>query len=196
MSNAYTCEIPKGISFPDFALRCAREFGALIEMRDEPLDAPIKKMEPGSYHMDVVKSHEKDIAAILSLSEEECDKKVENEYSDSLTAWYKHREYQGDLRGKLQGMLDKVNAWVPPTSEHTGLKEFMVEQIVSAIQFDCPESEDVEKEPVRPTGAQWRESVCRQLAESIEYHKKSYAREVARVAERNAWVQALRESLT
>jgi Arc/MetJ family transcription regulator len=33
------------------------------------------------------------------------------------------------------------------------------------------------------------------LAESIEHHKKKHAEEVVRAAGRNAWVQALRESL-
>lgn len=34
-------------------------------------------------------------------------------------------------------MLDQVQLWQPPTDDHMGLKEFMIQQIEESIKFDC-----------------------------------------------------------
>lgn len=43
MPTGYTYPVCEGkiTEFPDFALSCARAFGALISMREEPMDAPL-----------------------------------------------------------------------------------------------------------------------------------------------------------
>ena len=54
MPTGYTLELYDGkdITFEEFVLKCARAFGALINMRDEPRDAPIpERFEPSYYHL-------------------------------------------------------------------------------------------------------------------------------------------------
>lgn len=41
MPTGYTCEIENGMSFEQFALRCARGLAYLTSMQEESLDAPI-----------------------------------------------------------------------------------------------------------------------------------------------------------
>ena len=51
MPTGYTSKIADGIGFKDFALSCARAFGACIEMRDDPSDKPIpNEFKPNDYH--------------------------------------------------------------------------------------------------------------------------------------------------
>jgi hypothetical protein len=52
MPTGYTAKLmEEGQSFPEFAMRCARNFGALIMMRDESLDVPIpEQFEPSDYY--------------------------------------------------------------------------------------------------------------------------------------------------
>ena len=53
MPTGYTAMLTeeKEITFEDFALKCARAFGALIEMRDESLDAKIpEEFKVTEYH--------------------------------------------------------------------------------------------------------------------------------------------------
>ncbi len=52
MPTGYTAILmEKGQTFQEFIMGCARAFGALIEMRDSPNDAPIPdKFEPSDYH--------------------------------------------------------------------------------------------------------------------------------------------------
>ncbi len=52
MPTGYTADIAKGITFQQYAWSCARAFGALVMMRDEPSDAPIPEaFTPSDYHV-------------------------------------------------------------------------------------------------------------------------------------------------
>lgn len=52
MPTGYTAAIADGIDFKTYALSCARAFGALVEMRDEPANAPIpEEFKPSSYYV-------------------------------------------------------------------------------------------------------------------------------------------------
>ena len=62
MPTGYTATLmEKGQTFQEFIMGCARAFGALIEMRDSPNDAPIPdKFEPSDYHAKrLIESREK-----------------------------------------------------------------------------------------------------------------------------------------
>lgn len=53
MPTAYTSFVAdnENFTFPEFAMLCAREFGALASMRDEPLDAPVpERFEPDDFY--------------------------------------------------------------------------------------------------------------------------------------------------
>jgi len=53
MPTAYTSFVAdnENFTFPEFAMLCAREFGALISMRDEPLDTPVpERFEPDDFY--------------------------------------------------------------------------------------------------------------------------------------------------
>lgn len=62
MPTGYTAPIYEGkqITFPEFAMQCARAFGALIDMRDDPMDSPIPDaFVPDTYHArELVKARE------------------------------------------------------------------------------------------------------------------------------------------
>ena len=52
MPTGFTCDIKDGITFERFALNCARAFGALINMRDDSLDAEIPdEIKPSDHHV-------------------------------------------------------------------------------------------------------------------------------------------------
>ena len=57
MPTGYTAKLmEQGQTFPEFIMSCARAFGALIMMRDDPANAPIpEKFEPSDYHVRALK---------------------------------------------------------------------------------------------------------------------------------------------
>jgi hypothetical protein len=99
-----------------------------------------------------------------------------------------------DLRKAYEAMLKKVQAWKPPTEDHRELKQFMIDQILESIRFDCIETY-YSKPTVRLTGSEWFEQRQAELREDIVRHTEGFAEDVARAKNRTEWVRALRTSL-
>ncbi|UIF90911.1 hypothetical protein [Cupriavidus sp. UYPR2.512] len=193
MPSGYTASIKDGITFQQFALRCARAMGALVLMRDEPFDAPIpERFEPSDYHLKRAEEARQDLARLRALSLDEAEKENEAAYLAELARRAKHLQENEDLRAKYQAMLDQVNAWEPPTPDHTGFAEFMSTQINESIKWDCMDCID---EPQRVDGEQWLAAQIEKAGRSIAYHDREHAAEVERTEKRNAWIKALRGSL-
>ena len=107
----------------------------------------------------------------------------------------KHVKEVTDLRQKYDDMLTKVRAWIPPTSEHDNLKNFMIKQIEESIEWDCNIYFSPQDMPKKLTVKQWRASKIESCMNDIKYHSEQYAEEAERISGNNKWVRQLRESL-
>lgn len=195
MPTGYTAEIHDGkdITFRDFALQCARAFGALVEIRDEPVGAPLPEtFEPTTYHLDKREEAAGRLAEIKSMTDDDCRTAAEREWLDALADKRKRDADNSALRARYDAMLTEVLAWEPPTDEHVGIKTFMVEQIASSIRFDTGYERP---DPVRLTPVEWRIAQQQQAHRDIAYHEEQHAKEVERATGRSRWLSDLRESL-
>lgn len=195
--TGYTADVGDGklTDFPAFALRCARAFGALITMRDDPTDAPIPDtFAPSSYHATALATARERLARLVEMTPEEADAESRAEHEREVARWNEHHAEVIATRGRYQAMLSKVLAWRPPTPEHTELRKFMVDQITESIRFDC--NDWPRPAPTSSaSGIAWMGEQRRMAQRDIEYHAKEHDAEVARVAGRTEWVRALRASL-
>ncbi len=196
MPTGYTEAVQSGkvTEFPEFAMCCARAFGALIEMRDDPSDAEIPgHFKPSSYHSDRLMKARDELPLIESLSLTEIEQRAGAEYRENFSSWQKRGVDRGLEMSRYRNMLKSVRAWEPPTEDHVGLKEFMVKQLEDSIKFDCSFQFDNCPEKQEPSA--WLATQIESIKRDIKYHKTHYAEEVARVESRNTWVKRLRESL-
>lgn len=196
MPTGYTAMIADGATLEQFIWTCARAFGALVTMRDDPADAAIpEEFKPEPYHptqMGVARAKLEEIRTMrLSTGERMAKQAFEAETESHEKRLREIRE----LRAKYEAMLVWVRDWEPPTPDHEGLKEFMIQQIESSIKFDCNVSYYTENPPVLLTGEQWMGKVAEEAQRSLAYHRKEFEKEAERVSSRNAWVRALRDSL-
>ena len=195
MPTGYTAAIAEGISFNDFVMRCSRNMGALITMRDEPMNAPIPdKFEPDPYYAQRVDELQKHLEALQALTPAEVNHKSMCEYTHQVAYRTKRLSEISELKDKYQIMLDKVQKWVPPTDDHKELKRFMIYQVAQSMESDCDVSY-YSKEPEIVTGKQWLEKEITKTQKDLNYYSKEHSREVERVEKRNQWLKALRESL-
>lgn len=193
MPTGYTADIYDGkdISFSDFALKCARAFGACIEQRDDdPNDKPklIEKTKD-NYHIKKIEKSKK----WKKPTKAEFDAYVKNQ-----TAYYNEQiDKQNKLKASYQKMLDKVNDWTPPTSEHEGLKKFMIEQLTNSLEFDC--SNDYYQRELNNIKQLTYNQYVKDMRDSnkrdIEYHTNELKKDNERVDTRNEWISALYKSL-
>jgi len=196
MPTGYTANIADGISFEKFVMRCARGMGALVMMRDEPFGAPIsERFEPSDYHVRKLADMEAKRKLLGGMTAEKTETAARLAYEEELAYHAKILQKKRDLRAAYQGMLDKVNDWTPPTSEHIGLKKFMVDQLVRSVEFDCDEKYYLKNKPTQKTGEEWFASELEEVTRSIQYHRKEYVEEVSRTEARNNWIASLRRSL-
>lgn len=195
MPTGYTESISKEISFKEFVLKCSRAFGALIEMRDEPMDAPIpKEFKPSEYHLKAMREAARELERYNAMTEIEAGKECEKEYKQAVRYEASSAKKNDELRQKYEAMLIQVKSWTPPTSEHQGLKDFMIEQISSSIKFDCSHTPEHYK-PKQKTAQRWLKEKIEGARKNIVYHKKEYDAEVQRCKERTDWVNQLIKSL-
>lgn len=197
MPTGYTAAIEKGITFSQFALQCARNFGALIEMRDEPMDAPIPdEFEAhGFYHNSLVAA-QKELLKVRAMTESQCVTAAEKEHKSRVATADREIEKMVALRAKYEAMLAQVEAWTPPSPEHEGLKEFMREQITESIKFDC-HSDYYERVLQVPTmgGLEWKANRVANLEADVARYQVEAAKDRERMQGRTTWVRLLKESL-
>jgi hypothetical protein len=198
MPTGYTAAIKDGITFEKFALDCARAFGALVTMRDDPWDAPIPdRIEPSDYHQKKLEETHSEIDRVSAMSLAELADTAVADFRNELQTYQDYIAKEADLLVKYESMLEKVQEWTPPTSEHTGLKDFMLEQITSSIEFDCGSSywyEQIAKLREQ-TPEEWKESRLAKLHKDLAYHEDEHRKEIERASQRTAWIRALKISL-
>ena len=200
MPTSYTAPIYEGeenFTFKKFAMRCARNFGALIEMRGEPLDAEIdfdKCFQPSDYYKKALERVEKEYQEFLDNppTAEELGKKYDEKVNNDFEKFLERRESRKVLQERYAAMLEQVKAWEPPTEEHNNLKEFMISQLQRSMDYDCvvysPYTDDREeyiKYHMSPDP----------LLKEIAYYKERYEKEVELCNNRKQWVIKLMQSL-
>jgi hypothetical protein len=199
MPTGYTAAIEKGITFNQFAMDCARNFGALVLMRDEPAGAPIpEEFPPNDYNSKRLEEAKAELVRITAMSAESAQSEADKEAAALIESDRKQAEESRQLLAKYQDMLKSVKAWNPPTPDHKGLKDFMMQKIEESIKFDCGAAEpDYAYKSFKgyKTGLEWKSEKTLKAIRDIAYHEAENAKEIERAKGRTRWVKQLRDSL-
>lgn len=195
MPTGYTAKLmEEGQNFEDFVMLCARAMGALVMMRDEPFDAPIPVFEPTDYYAKRLKEA---LALVEKLEAMGAGERIAYGANKQAKEIKRHQDWLAREKAenaRLVEMDAQVRAWEPPTSNHKGLKEFMLEQIDTSLNATGYIEESLERHQAL-TPLKYYEEALDRARSDIEYHMKADAEERARVDGRNQWVAQLRASL-
>lgn len=192
MPTGYTACVEDGsvTEFPEFAMRCARAFGALIDMRDDPLDAPIPdRLSSSTFYADRLADEKRRLTQLQSMSADDIAAAYEDHFLKETKMREQWRRERAEKNARYDAMAAKATAWAPPTSEHVELKKFMLKQI--EISRDTWEIEM----PVRVSPAVWHRCEIHSCEQSILRYENEARKEAERGTGRNEWVAQLRESL-
>lgn len=195
MPTGYTSEIYEGkeVSLKDYILRCARAFGATAVMRDEPLSKEIPVFQPNDYHLKQKTFAQQELIKYQNMSLEDAQKLINQEYDEKVRATDESLNKNNKLKQRYERLLIKVKAWEPPTVEHKELKEFAIRQLKESIYYDC--STECLNYPTKQDPKEWLNRKIETYQKDIEYHQKSWNREVERTNQRNEWIKKLKESI-
>lgn len=197
MPSAYTDAVIKGeiASFKEFSTQCLRAMGVSVTMRDEPMSKPVpESFSTEAYYYTNVDKARARLVEVLNWTE-----------TQKYWAWIKATEEldsmfaeatqrANEARRTCEEMRDKVLAWVPPTEEHKGLKDFMIQQLVSTIDFDGrpPNREWYE---TFTTVSEFYEETLKGAERDFESARKHRDEAIERTRSRNEWLRAFRNSL-
>ncbi|MGF7131968.1 hypothetical protein P3T40_003451 [Paraburkholderia sp. EB58] len=194
MPTGYTAPIADGITFEQYALGCARAFGALVTMRDEPASAPIPdRIEPSDYYQKSLEEKHKTLERVSAWTPAQIELEYRIDFEKRVLAHADRMQKAADLRAKYTAMLLTVRAWTPPTPDHVEYKAFMEQQILQSIDFDCSTAHDVAPEPQE--SSQWLADWIVDLKDSVAHYEQEHRKEVERAHSRTQWIKALRDSL-
>lgn len=200
MPSYYTVDIYEGknVSFQDFALKCARQFGAFVHMNEEDPDSPLTRPTVSDYYKNSLRETENEFALFLKASREQREKMFEIEMEKELKHYKEKIEEEKELKEKYQNLLEQAKAYKPPTKEFNNYKDYMLNQLNQAIKFDCSNEQwylaqiaSVEAE----TFDIWEQEKMDLYNSKITYYKESYKKEMNSVSKKNQWIDLLYESL-
>lgn len=196
MPTGYTADVATGKidNFADFAWICARNFGACVTLRDDKVEPTRpEKFEPSDFYIKEVAKARGRLGELLSMSDAE--KRAARDATQAKVEEERGRinAERTEQRARYEYMLAEVEAWEPPTEDHQGMKDFMATQLRESIDFDCG---DVSRfMPDLPEAEKWFTNEVVEASRNVGRYAEEYAKEVARVASRNAWIEALATSL-
>lgn len=190
MPTGYTLIISeKDISLKEFALRCARAFGACSEQRDDDINDPPKPRvyNPDNYFEKVVKTGPPDVS--FETFVEEGQRKIE-QYKKTI----KDRQ---TLKRKYEKLLREASNWPPPSPEHENLKSFMIQQLSDSIRCDCDTSfcENEVKKLESIKYSDWKKETLKNYKNTLERAKIEIAKAKESVKKTNKWLEDLNKSL-
>lgn len=199
MPTGYTDLIAQkeNCTIEEYAMRCARNFGALIEMRDAPMDAPIpERFEPNPFYKKELEDAQDRLDSFMKMTVVEKREFLEDTYHKMVEHNEKQKQIEDAkrsiLRNRYNFMLEKINKWKPPTPEHVNLRNFMIQQVQDSIEWDCDE---YEIETLSFTECIDIQKHIEYLKKDVDFHKNLYQEELKRIEDRNKWLSDLRESL-
>lgn len=195
MPTGYTHKVQNGeiTELKDFAVECAKAF--MIQMRDAPANAPLPdKVEPDTAYYDArIAELRAELEGLAQMTHEERAAASRKAYDDEIAQRAKWKAEREEQRDRYTSMQETVQGWRPPTDKHQGLKDFMLEQLRTSIQFDCSEHSEAPVKLLDPMGW-WTKRINttkRTLDDRILDREKIV--ENARLSDK--WLQDLRTSL-
>lgn len=195
MPTCYTAKLMEhGESFEQFVWRCARNFGACILMRDDPVDKlPPERFEPSDYDLKQLVESRATLKCLEEMSESERMTFAENAKRKDVDSARKAAERAALENKRLDDMTVRVQEWKPPTADHVRMKEFMLEQLATSRNSDYA-ARWMQSAKSKPTMDYYTSAVDSAL-KGIDYHAKQNTEEINRTELRNQWLAALRESV-
>lgn len=195
MPTGYTAELmEKGLPFRTFVLQCARAFGACVMQRDEGMESLPRKQTPSDYYAKAVKKAKAELKRLEAMSPAK-----QEEYGDELRADARSRALQmlakeREENRRLEAMATQVRAWEPPTDEHKGLKDFMLEQIKISRHDEAWAEKYVREAEEKTPMAYYIEALSKAMRD-VPYYEEEQRKEEGRTDDRNEWIDRLYRSL-
>ena len=203
MPTGYTAYIEDGdiTTGKDFLLLCSRAFGVAIDIRDEPLSVPTPtSFEPKRYYKRRYDDAVKELEKAKSLSLEEAREIMNANHSERVERARRTIKRMAEVNERYANIRRQVEAWIPPTADHRGIKEFALEQIdmcVNGANLFGMYNKMI-NEPFCDCDSAVREYLSKYIKaaeDEVKRAKKTYEEEIERAKAKSLFMKTFVESL-
>ena len=200
MPTGYTAGVMDGTitEFKDYALQCARAFGALITLRDDPLSSDLPVLEVGGYYATSLREAEKEVKRLSSMTLRQIETEFLKGKNRDIKYHTKRIKDQEKTRQRYEKILEEAKKFVAPTDEHTSYRDFLISQLEESLNWDCGSTyhqEQLAKAKKKRSAKAWHKEQLAEAKYQLKYAKKSLKEEIERVKSRNDWINQLRRAV-
>lgn len=193
MPTGYTADVESGkvTDFRTFALQCARAFGACIMQRDDPQADPPKPREISLYYAESLAKARNELARLSALTLVQAEAAAGAEYERQVERNREQAAKNAVEQARYDTMIAQTVEWEPPTAEHQGLRDFMLQQLRDSkrqADFKWPD-------PKLLSAGEWLAQAIAKAERDDNYYTEQVAAENHRVEQANEWIRQLYESL-
>ncbi len=139
MPTGYTSGVMDGTitEFKDYAFQCARAFGALVTLRDEPMTPDIPVLEVADFYSANVREAEKEVERLSIMTSKQIEAEFLKYKAREIKYHTKGIKDQEKTRKRYLKMLEKARKFVAPTDEHVEYRDFLISQLEESLNWDC-----------------------------------------------------------
>lgn len=192
MPTGYTIKIEddENYTFREFLLKCATAFGACFHQRDSYRETPILN-KVDLYYETQLNLAKEELKYWQNISDEELATVYNQHIDDNFKYNTETRNKQDQINKNYKNMLEQVEKWTPPSSEHENLKQFMKDQIILCYNPNyIPYIQEI-----MPSAIYYKQYNIKHMEDNIKYYSEEHEKECARVENNNQWIRQLIESL-
>jgi hypothetical protein len=168
------------------SLRAWRSSAGDVEIDYEVVSA---EEQPSPYYARKLEEAQSRLASLKAMKAEEAALHTRETHVKAHSAWSEWTREKKARRKRTQDMLKKLKAWKPPTRDLTELKDFMREELETALAHEA-----LDTDPPRPSRAAARKHLTEALEQAerdVAYYQRKAAEEESRVARDNDHLRAL-----
>ena len=207
MPTGYTCFIENGniSTGAEFLKKCIRNFGCCIDQRDDPLTEPLKtNIHPDPYYKKCYEDALNRLENFRKRTSDEMRDDIINAKQKELSSTKSYLSRQELLRDRYLKIRNEVEAWIPPTPDHEGIKQFALEQIDMCIPTETDinklreQVHDLESCNTEVTAAdviEYMLQTTKDYLKDVEYYKQKMIEDEERTAKRTKFIKDFLSSL-
>lgn len=191
MSNGLTHPVKDGTvtTFPEFLRRAARQFG----LPDQPGE-PIEAFVPNAEDLQQLETAKQKLAEVREWSEAEADRQARAYYALRCKEYAEEQARQAPIKARYTNLIANVEAWRPPTQDHYDFKQYVLEQLRTAMAHDVSDSAKpqlMDGETFKQKEIEFREHMVTSTHKALERAQQDHE---AKVKLAQYW-ETLRESV-
>lgn len=200
MPTGYTAGVMDGTitEFKDYAFQCARAFGALVTLRDEPMTPDIPTLKVEDYYLAEVKRAEKEVEKISTMTSKQIEAEFLKHKAREIKYHTKGIKDQEKVRKRYSKMLEEAKKFVAPTDEHVKYRDFLISQLEESLNWDCGSNyhqEQLTRVKRKKSARAWHREALTEAKYQLKYARKSLKEEIERVKSRNDWISQLKKAV-